>query len=138
MAYGEGRLALAEGGHDHGAYCCKVAVGLDPVTGDTLGHGKHSTAGAVTGKAYGVLSSSLAGTYGRIVSKVALDVGDNDVTVDAISRHKPLTSDVAIRHGARRAQRACVLRGGETMGKCVRVCEKESSGGSSDVEGWRW
>jgi hypothetical protein len=64
--------------------------------------------GAVTGKPYGVLSSSLAGTDGRIVAKVALDVGDNDVTVDAISRHKPLTSDVAIRHGARRAQRACV------------------------------
>jgi hypothetical protein len=74
--------------------------------------------GAVTGKPYGVLSSSLAGTDGRIVAKVALDVGDNDVTVDAISRHKPLTSDVAIRHGARRAQRACERSGG-TMGKWV-------------------
>lgn len=52
------------------------------------------------GKPYGVLSSSLAGTYGRIVAEVALDVGDNDMTVDTISRHKPLTSDVAIRHGA--------------------------------------
>jgi hypothetical protein len=107
MACGEGRLALAGGELDHSAYCCKVTVGLDPVTGDTLKHSKHSTVGAVTGKPYVVLSGSLAGTYGRIVSEIALDVGDNDVTVDAISRHKPLTSDVAIRHGARRAQRAC-------------------------------
>jgi len=58
----------------------------------------------VTGEPYVVLSGSLAGTYGRIVAKVALDVGDNDMTVDAISRHEPLASDVAVRHGARRAQ----------------------------------
>ena len=113
-----GRLASAEGGLKRLAYCCKVTVGLDPVTGDTLGHGKHGAVGTVTGRPYGVLSSSLAGTDGRIVAKVALDVGDNDMTVDAISRHKPLTSDVAIRHGARRAQRACVGgSGGESMGK---------------------
>jgi hypothetical protein len=122
MACGEGRLALAGGGLDHSAYCCKVAVSLDPVAGDTLGHGKHSTVRAVTGKPYVVLSSSLAGTYGRIVSEVALDVGDNDVTVDAISRHKPLTSDVAIRHGARRAQRACEEVVGLWVSVCVCVC----------------
>jgi hypothetical protein len=89
-----GRLALAEGGLERRAYSCKVTVGLDPVTGDTLGHGKHGAVGTVTGKPYGVLSSSLAGTDGRIVAKVALDVSDHDMTVDAISRHKTLTSDV--------------------------------------------
>lgn len=81
--------------------------------------GKHGAVGTVTGRPYGVLSSSLAGTYGRIVAKVALDVGDNDMTVDAIARHKPLTSDVAIRHGAGRAQGACE---GEVASLWVSVC----------------
>jgi hypothetical protein len=55
------------------------------------------------GRSYVVLSGALSRSYGRIVAEVSLDVGHDDMAVDAVSRHKPLPGDVA-RHGGRRAQ----------------------------------
>jgi hypothetical protein len=82
-------------------YCCEVAVCFDPVSDDTLNDGKHCATSQTAGISYVVLSGALSGSYGRIVAEISLDVGHDDMTVDAISRHKPLPGDVA-GHCARR------------------------------------
>ena len=64
----------------------------------------------MAGRSYVVLSGALSRSYGRIVTEISLDVGDDDVAVDAVSRHKPLPGDVAW-HGGMRAQYR--QRGGE-------------------------
>ena len=85
------------------SYCCEVTVRFDPVSRDTLEHSKHCATSQMAGMSYVVLSGALSRSYGRIVAEISLDVGHDDMTVDAISRHKPLPGYVA-RHGARRAQ----------------------------------
>jgi hypothetical protein len=57
----------------------------------------------LAGTSYVILSGAFSRSYGRIVAEISLDVGHDDMTVDAISRHKPLPGYVA-RHSARRAQ----------------------------------
>jgi hypothetical protein len=57
----------------------------------------------MAGRSYVVLSGALSRSHGRIVAEISLDVGHDDMTVDAISRHKPLPGHVA-RHGARWSQ----------------------------------
>jgi len=85
------------------SYCCEVAVRFDPVSENTLNDGKHGATFQMAGRSYLVLSGALSRSDGRIVAEISLDVGHNDMTVDAISRHEPLPGYVA-RHGARRAQ----------------------------------
>jgi hypothetical protein len=54
-------------------------------------------------RSYIVLSGALSRSYGRIIAEISLNVGHDDMTVDAISRHEPLPGNVA-RHSARQTQ----------------------------------
>lgn len=86
-----------------GAYRCEVAIGLDPVSLDALAKSKHSHVRHTTGCAGWadlVLACSESGSDGRIVPKVSLDVGGNDMTVDAVAWDEPLSRDF-LRHGCR-------------------------------------
>lgn len=69
----------------------------------------------MAGRSYVVLAGALSRSYGRIVAKISLDVGHDDMAVDAVSRHKPLPGDVA-RHVGRRAR--CEQQVGWGWGGC--------------------
>jgi hypothetical protein len=90
------RLALGGRGLVIRPYSCEVAIRLDPVSYDTLDM-MVSMAQRLKapGRSYFVLSGALSGSHGRIVAEIPLDVGHDDMTVDAISGHKPLPSNVA-------------------------------------------
>ena len=85
------------------SYCCEVAVGFYPVSGDTLNRSKHARNVSDGRQSYIVLSGARSRSYSRIIAEISLDIGHDDMAVDAFSKHKPLPGDVA-RHGAMRAQ----------------------------------
>lgn len=74
-----------------------------------------------------VFSGALAWSDGSVVAKVPLDVCHDNMTVDALSHHKPLAGDITGRHGARWAQRKQVSKTFET-GLKVGVLAVESGG----------
>ncbi len=52
-----------------------------------------------------VLPGAFARSHGRIVAEISLDVGDDDMAVDAFAGYKPLPGELAVgRHVGRRAR----------------------------------